>query len=261
MSIESVDKFLRSTEDDHLRSMTEINRRNDELKQIRKNIILNHWSFNSEDINRSNELYNEPYTVEEILSEAGLLYILGSFDACTLLSSIAVEKLFRFILSINNKVECKTLARGFNFSKDVVEVNTVKGIDYFAYNKGRLMHFKKYDPDKRSNCQLEEVPSLNEMLGKVKCLGYDVSDIEGRVEKSTNVSLFISTRDTTAHGNFVALGLNHEIYKLGNGEPVSPQDIVDLFQRHKKIALEQYNRACSFTLKAFQNFDSIYPYV
>lgn len=258
MTIESIDKLLYSTEDGHLRSLTEINRRNYELRGICENIKLNHWTFNSEDINRSNELNNEPSTVNEMLSEAGLLYILGSFDACTVLSSIAVEKLFRFILIINNRLELKEPPSGFNPSKDVFEVNTVKGPDYFAYIKSKIVHLIKYDPDNAANFKLGDVPSLNKMLGKVRCLGYDVSDIDETIHNSASVSLFISTRDTTVHGNFVALGLNHEIHKIGKGEDAS--DIIDLFVWHKKIALEQYKKVCFFTQKAFQKFDDIYPH-
>ncbi|MEM0135839.1 MAG: hypothetical protein QXU18_11565, partial [Thermoplasmatales archaeon] len=120
--------------------MTEINKRYNEIEGMLKNVHLNHWEFVLGDINRSNELNNEPFTVKELLEEAGLLYILGSFDACTVLSSIAVEKLLRFILSINNRFELENTPRGFNPS-DVVKVNTVKGLDYFFYKGSRLMHF------------------------------------------------------------------------------------------------------------------------
>ncbi|MEM0135170.1 MAG: hypothetical protein QXU18_08110 [Thermoplasmatales archaeon] len=239
--------------------MTEINDRNDRLDGMLKNVHLNHWQFDSGPNNRSNELNNEPVTVLEMLSEAGLLYILGSFDACTVLSSIAVEKLLRFILSINNKFKLENTPSGFNPLKDVVKVNTVKGPDYFFYKSNRLMHFAEYDPNNAAKCKLEEVLSLKDMPEKVKPLGYDVSDIEENIPGSANVSLFISTRDTTVHGNFIALGLNHENYKIRKGQEITQSDIIDLFVRHKDIALKQYKRACNFTQKAFQKFDSIYP--
>ena len=95
---DGIEEFLHAKEKDHLRSNSSMKERYEELDRSCGELKLEHWEFVKGDINKSNELNNEPFTVHEILSEASLSYILGLFDSCTVLSSIATEKMARFIL-------------------------------------------------------------------------------------------------------------------------------------------------------------------
>ncbi len=237
-----------------LRSNASVKERYEELYSCCGELDLEHWEFIRGDINKSNELNNEPFTVHEILSEACLSYILGLFDSCTMLSSIGTEKLARFILDLNEKLPPTKVKKRMNPSKDIFEVKTVNGSVYYGYISGRLNQFLT---DKDGNWYSVLLPSLRDMISHVRDLCYDTSDIDETIGGS-GLNLFVLRRDTTVHANFTSLGLGQQVYDINQGKTIDPQNFPDYFVWHKSIAKDQYGRAFKFVQKSFKKFSEIY---
>lgn len=253
---DGIEEFLHAKEKDHLRSNSSMKERYEELDRCCGELKLEHWEFVKGDINKSNELSNEPYTVHEILSEASLSYILGLFDSCTVLSSIATEKMARFILELNNDLRPTKVHNGFDPSKDVFKVKTVNGIVHYGYCKGRL---NKFYADSNDNWFKVSLLSLWEMINRVKNHGYDTSEIDETIGGS-GPNLFVLRRDTTVHANFTSLGLGQQVYDIHQKKTIDAQKFADYFVRHKDIAIDQFTRAFKFVQKSFEQFNLLYGY-
>ena len=251
-----IEEFLFANVNGSLRSNASMKERYKELDSCCGELDLKHWKFVKGDINKSNELNNEPFTVRDILSEASLSYILGLFDSCTVLSSIATEKLARFILDLNGKLTPTKVNNRFYPSKDMFEVKTVNGSIYYGYIGGRLSQFLT---DKDGNWCTVFLPSLGDMISSIKHLCYDTSEIDETIGGS-DIYLFVLRRDTTVNANFTSLGLGQQVYDIYQGKTIDSQNFSDYFVRHKNTAKDQYRRAFAFVQESFKKFCELYEY-
>ena len=145
---------------------------------------------------------------------------------------------------------------GFDPSKDVFKVKTVNGIVYYGIIKGRLNEFYA---DSNGNWSTVSLPSLWELINRVKNCGYDTSEIDETIGGS-GPNLFVLRRDTTVHANFTSLGLGQQVYDIHQKKTIDAQKFADYFVRHKDIAIDQFTRAFKFVQKSFEQFNLLYGY-
>ena len=255
----SLDDFFGTDNQNTPNFKTTVIERIGELDSLYQPWELRPWKF-TKDVNNNNKLNYAPYTVIEIMRQAATSYAMAQFNACILLSSVAVEKIVHFLMDLNELHEeiCMTSKQVSKYSLN--EVQTVEGKKWFGFWKNR---FGEFIDKGNGTWSFYEIESLDPSIDAVRKIGYDIKPIDQRVDGSHR--LFVSRRDTLGHGNYEGLAIVEQIVDIEKGSYKDQDELIkkfgDYFETHKTQAFEQYKAASEFIISVFNKFDTTYTYI